>query len=191
MGFFDLDEKDLSDGKAVFNDGETADLVIGSVQKKDINNIPMVIIESIVVTGKNAGLKYPQFFRMNSDGGKKALGIFLTVFMTPAEAQAMQDPSALINKRYSAKFIERDGYVNMRGVQAVSDVPAEIAVAPAPIVAETAHPQPMTAQPVVVAQPVVAAPVVAPTPSAQPVVAQPQTVQAQQMQQAELSKSVF
>lgn len=130
MSFFELSESDLNDGTAVFSDGDTATLVISSVAKKEIKGILSIIIESIVTDGKNAGLKYPQFFRLTTSGGKKSLGIFLRAFLTPSELASMQDPNALINRRYTASFIKNGEYVNIRGIKAVNDVPESIASQP-------------------------------------------------------------
>ena len=124
MSFFEITEQDLQDGKAKFNGGETPTMTIASIQKKDIKGNNTIIIECVVLDGANAGLKYSEFFRIGSDGGKKALGIFLTAFMTAKEAAAMTDPNVLVNKQFSSEFVSDGKYVNMRKVKAISNVPA-------------------------------------------------------------------
>ena len=146
MGFFDLTQEDLQDGKAKWNGGETPTLTIASVQKKDVKGTEMIIIESIVVDGTQIGMKEVDFYRPKVKGSMKALGIFLTAFMTAQEAQDCPDPSVLINRKWSCTMVKNGEYVNARYVKSVSDVPTAIAqptaavaqpVAPATAVATT------------------------------------------------------
>lgn len=139
-GFFGITESDLKDGKAKFNGGDVAEMVISSIVKKEIKGNPTIIVECVVTQGgTNVGLKYAEFFRPSSDGGRKALGIFLTSFMSAQEAAAMQDPNVLINRKFSCKFVADGQYVNMRSVQSVSDVPAGMGTG------TSVPPQPQTA----------------------------------------------
>lgn len=141
MGFFDLTTEDLSDGKAKFNDGDTATLIISAVTKKVINDAPKIIVECIVADGPQVGLKHAEWFSISTAGGKKALGIFLTSFMTAVEAQAMEDPSALINRKFSVKF--QGDFKNMRNIKAISDVPV---MEPAPVQQPVQQAQPVQQQ---------------------------------------------
>lgn len=127
MSLFDLTEADLNDGKATFNDGDTATLTIAGVAKKIINDNPNALIECVVLDGANAGLKHTIWFSLGSNGGKKALGIFLTSFMTATEAANMSDPNVLINRQFTCKFV--GAYKNVRNVKELSQVP-QMAAAP-------------------------------------------------------------
>lgn len=142
-GFFGITEQDLADGKAKFNNGDTAEMTIAAVSKKDINNRPKIILDCVVTNGNNAGLKYSEFFGLDSEGGRKALGAFLTSFMSAKEAATLQDPNVLVNKKFSCKFEESNGYVNMRNVRQVTNVPAGMGnAAPSAPAAQTAAIQP-------------------------------------------------
>lgn len=156
MSFFGVTEQDLQDGKAKFSGGETPTLAIASIIKKVIKGNDTIIVECVVMDGTQAGLKYSEFFRTGSSGGKTALGIFLTAFMTAKEAAAMTDPNVLLNKKFSCEFVSDGQYVNMRKVRAVSDVPQAMAqpqqqeMYAAPVAAPTA---PVAAQADAIGQP--------------------------------------
>ena len=123
-GFFGITEDDLKDGKASFNAGDVAEMIISSVVRKNIKGNDTIIFECIVTQGgSNVGLKYSEFFRIGSTGGKKALAIFLTSFLSAQEAAQMQDPNVLINRKFTCAFVADGQYVNMRQVKAVNDVP--------------------------------------------------------------------
>lgn len=130
MSFFGITENDLNDGKATFNGGDKVEMTIASVVKKVIKENDTIIVECVVTQGPGVGLKYSEFFRIGTAGGKRALGIFLTSFMSAAEAAAMQDPNVLINKKFTCEFVADGAYVNMRKVRMVDAVPTGMAAAP-------------------------------------------------------------
>jgi len=122
-GFFGLTSEDLSNGKATFAAGDEATMSITSIVKKDINGNETIIVENVVMTGANTGLKHGMFFRLTSDGGRAVLGTFLTTFMTAQQVATMTDPSVLINRKFSCKFVDNKGYINEKNFKEVSDVP--------------------------------------------------------------------
>ena len=130
MGFFDLTPEDMSGGKAVFKAKDVAILLISSITRKDINQKNTTIVEFVVVSGDNAGLKHTEFFNMAVEGGRRALVKFLMACLSPTEIQAMNDPSVLINRKVSATFSEYKGYINASSWKEVSDVPDQVAKQP-------------------------------------------------------------
>lgn len=136
MGFFDLTETDLQDGKAKFSNGDSAVLQITKVVKKEVNDKMKIIVETVVMDGANTGMKHSLWFSVGSEGGRKALGIFLTAFMSAADAATMDDPNVLINRKFSTKFVDNNGFLSERYIKEVSDVPAGIPAAPAAPVAQ-------------------------------------------------------
>ena len=128
MGFFDIQESDMvSNSDVKFKAGEHASFVIAKIVKKVISEKDKVIIETVVIGGDYVGQKKSFWFSTDSEGGRKALGIFLTTFLTAKEASEMEDPNILINRKFECDFIDNNGYVNERNCKEISDVPASMA----------------------------------------------------------------
>lgn len=128
--FFELTKEDMVDVGPQWQGGETPTFIIAAIEKKVVNDSTKVLVESVVLDGENIGKKYTQWFSIDSTGGRKALGIFITAFMSAEEAASLTDPSVLINRKWTCVMVANDyngkTYINPRYIKAISDVPAGI-----------------------------------------------------------------